>query len=166
MNRILTALAVGLLLPNALYAQRDLKVIPDTNPEVQRDSFIVADGFEVNLYASDPAIAKPIQMNFDAQGRLWVASSSIYPQIEPGQVANDKIIMLEDADHDGVAEKSTVFAEGLLIPTGVLPGDGGVYVANSTELLHLKDTNGDGKSDTTRVRRIGQRSCEYLGTSF
>ncbi|PHS13211.1 MAG: sorbosone dehydrogenase [Blastopirellula sp.] len=151
MNRILTALAVGLLLPNALFAQRNLKVIPDTNPDVQRDSFIVADGFEVNLYASDPAIAKPIQMNFDAQGRLWVASSSIYPQIKPGQVANDKIIVLEDADHDGVAEKSTVFADGLLIPTGVLPGDGGVYVANSTELLHLKDTNGDGKSDTTRV---------------
>ncbi len=132
-------------------AQRELKDIPNTDPEIERKSFQVADGFEVNLFAADPILAKPIQMNFDAKGRLWVASSEVYPQIEPGQKANDKVVILEDVDGDGKADKTSVFAQGLLIPTGVEPGDGGAYVANSTELLHFKDTDGDGKADTRRV---------------
>lgn len=151
MNRPALTLLLLLIAPAALFAQRDLKVIPDTDPAAEQRSFTVAEGFEVNLFASEPMIASPIQINFDAQGRLWVASSSVYPQIEPGQVADDKILMLEDTDGDGAADKSTVFADGLLIPTGVLPGDGGVYVANSTELLHMKDTDGDGKADQKRV---------------
>ncbi len=118
--------------------------------------FKLAEGFEVNLFAADPLLAKPIQMNFDADGRLWVASSEIYPHIKPGQKANDKILVLEDTDGDGRADKTTVFADGLLIPTGIEPGDGGVYVANSTEiLLHFKDTDGDGKADTRRVMLSG-----------
>jgi putative heme-binding domain-containing protein len=137
------------------FAQRELKDIPDPDPELERKSFIVADGFEVNLYAADPRIAKPIQMNFDAQGRLWIASSSIYPQIQPGQAATDKILVIEDKDHDGVADETRVFVDGLLIPTGVEPGDGGAYVANSTELVHFKDTDGDGKADERRVMLSG-----------
>ncbi len=134
-----------------VFAQRDLKDIPDPDPEIERKSFIVADGFEVNLFAADPLLHKPIQMNFDPQGRLWIAASETYPQIAPGQKANDKIIVLEDTDGDGRSDKTTVFADGLLIPTGVEPGDGGAYVAASTELLHLKDTDGDGKADESRV---------------
>src|SRR5204863_6483038 len=87
--------------------------------------FEVAPGFEVNLYAESPLLAKPIQMNFDPEGRLWIASPSVYPQIQPGQVADDKILILEDEDGDGYAEKSTVFADGLMIPTAIMPGDGG-----------------------------------------
>ena len=135
----------------SVFAQNATGPLPDPDPEAERRSFIVAEGFEVNLYAADPLIAKPIQMNFDAEGRLWIASSEVYPQIKPGQEANDKVLVLEDKDGDGVAETTTVFADGLLIPTGVEPGDGGVYVANSTELLHLKDTDGDGKADAKRV---------------
>ncbi|NDB77295.1 MAG: sorbosone dehydrogenase, partial [Verrucomicrobia bacterium] len=103
--------------------------------------FTVADGLEVTLWAENPHLAKPIQINFDPQGRLWVASSEVYPQIEPGQAAHDKIIVLEDTTGAGKADKHTVFAEGLLIPTGVIPGDGGCYVAQSTELLHFKQTD-------------------------
>ncbi|HND52927.1 MAG TPA: HEAT repeat domain-containing protein, partial [Pirellulaceae bacterium] len=132
-------------------AQRDLKNIPDPDPELERKTFIVADGFEVNLWAADPQMAKPIQMNFDSKGRLWVASSEVYPHIKPGQAASDKILVLEDKDGDGRADSTNVFADGLLIPTGVAPGDGGVYVANSTELIHLQDTNGDGKADRSRI---------------
>lgn len=143
---LLAALAAG-----SARAQNAVGPPPDPDPELERKSFIVADGFEVNLFAADPLIAKPIQMNFDPQGRLWIASSEVYPQIKPGQEANDKILVLEDKDGDGVADSTKVFADGLLIPTGVEPGDGGVYVANSTELLHLKDTDGDGKADHTRV---------------
>jgi putative heme-binding domain-containing protein len=148
--RILFA-AVVLLLPTLAHAQRAPFKIPDPDPEIERQSFIMADGFEVNLFAADPIIAKPLQINFDPAGRLWISSSEVYPQILPGQVADDKILIVEDRDGDGRADKTSVFAGGLLIPTGVEPGDGGAYVANSTELLHLKDTDGDGKADQTRV---------------
>jgi putative heme-binding domain-containing protein len=142
-------LLLGVLHPTAR-AQQDARV-PDPDPEQERRSFQVADGFEVNLFAADPLLAKPIQMNFDPAGRLWVACSEVYPHIKPGQKANDKIIILEDRDGDGRADKTTVFADGLLIPTGVEPGDGGAYVADSTELLHLADTDGDGRADRRRV---------------
>src|SRR5437660_9559969 len=127
------------LAASPLYAQRAPFPMPDPDPEVERKSFLVADGFEVNLFAADPVLAKPIQMNFDPKGRLWVVSSEVYPQIQPGQTANDKVLVLEDRDGDGRSDKTTVFADGLLIPTGIEPGDGGAYVANSTELLHFAD---------------------------
>ena len=122
------------------------KFTPQPEPQFQ-----IADGLEVTLWAENPLLSKPIQMNFDPQGRLWVVSSELYPQIEPGQAATDKIIVLEDTTGAGRADKATVFAEGLLIPTGIEVGDGGAYVAQSTELLHFKDTDGDGKADVRRI---------------
>lgn len=142
-------------LPAIAVAQRDLKDIPPPDPELERHALQLADGLEINLYAADPLLAKPIQMNFDASGRLWVATSETYPHIVPGQEANDKIIVLEDADHDGRADKTHVFADGLLIPTGIEPGDGGAYVANSTELLHFRDNDGDLKADDKRILLSG-----------
>ncbi len=117
--------------------------------------FTVGKDLEVSLWAANPQLNKPIQINFDPQGRLWVASSEAYPMIEVGQSPPDKILVLEDSNGDGKADKSTVFAEGLLIPTGVEPGDGGVYVAQSTDLLFLKDTDGDGKADLKRRVQSG-----------
>ena len=115
-------------------------------------TFEVADGYEVSLWAENPQLHKPIGMNWDPQGRLWVASSEVYPQIKPGQPATDSVVVLEDTDGKGRADKATVFAEGLLIPTGVLPdGTGGCYVAASSELLHLSDTNHDGRADVREV---------------
>src|SRR3954462_11576190 len=141
--QILTAM---LLLSGVVNAQEK---VPD--PEIERAAFKVADGFEVTLFAADPLIAKPIGMNFDSAGRLWVTSSSLYPQIRPGEVADDKIVVLEDKDGDGKAEAGKIFAEGLYVPEGVVWGDGGVYVGASTELLHFKDTDGDAKADGRRV---------------
>ena len=149
MSRWLVACLVTI--PGLLVAQRDLKQIPDPDPQKELASFQVHPDCRVNLFVSDPAIAKPIQMNFDAEGRLWIASSEVYPQIKPGEKPTDKILVVEDKDGDGKADLTRVFADGLLIPTGVLPGDGGVYVVNSTELLHLSDTDGDGKADRRRV---------------
>lgn len=151
LQSVIAAVLALTMFASTAFAQRNLKDIPIPDSEVERKSFIVADGFEVNLYAADPAIAKPIQMNFDPQGRLWVASSEIYPHIKPGQGANDKVLVIEDTDQDGTADVTRVFADGLLIPTGVAPGDGGAYIANSTELLHMTDSDGDGKADTRRV---------------
>ncbi|MBX3442342.1 MAG: c-type cytochrome [Planctomyces sp.] len=145
-------LPAGLLLALAApaFAQRELKDIPSPDPELERQTFVVPEGFEVNLFAGDPQIAKPIQINFDADGRLWIASSSIYPQVEPGQAANDKILVLEDTDGDGVADSTTVFADQLLIPSAVVPGDGGAYVGASTDLFFYRDVDGDGRADEKR----------------
>ncbi|MCA9081222.1 MAG: sorbosone dehydrogenase, partial [Planctomycetaceae bacterium] len=151
MHRILLTLCVCLFPPLPTFAQRDLKDIPVPDAAEEQGTFVLPEGFEVNLFAADPQIAKPIQMNFDARGRLWIASSSVYPQIEPGAEANDRILILEDKDGDGVSDSTSVFATGLLIPTGVEPGDGGAYVAASTELLHFADTDGDGVADSRRI---------------
>lgn len=150
---LLTTTAVAAATP--AFAQRDLKEIPPVDVDAEFASFKLAPGLEVNLFAQEPLIAKPIQMAWDEKGRLWVASSAIYPHIKPGQEQTDKILVLEDTDGDGKADKSTVFYEGLLIPTGILPGDGGAYVANSTELLFMKDTDGDGRADETKVLLSG-----------
>ncbi len=115
-------------------------------------TFDIADGFEATLWAENPSLHKPIQMNWDARGRLWIASSEIYPQIAPGQPAVDSVVVLEDTDGDGRADKHTVFASGLVIPTGVLPDNrGGCYVAASHQLLHFADTDGDGVSDKKTI---------------
>lgn len=130
---------------------KELDFVPLT-PAEQQKKFKVAEGFEVAPFASEPMLANPIHMNFDGKGRLWVATSPIYPQIRPGAQPSDELIILEDTDGDNVADKRTVFATGLLIPTAVLPDEqGGCYVANSTELLHLADTDGDGVADKTTV---------------
>jgi putative heme-binding domain-containing protein len=133
------------------FAQRNATV-PDPDPELERKTFVLPDGFEVNLWAADPLLAKPIQMNFDSKGRLWVAASEVYPQIKPGQKADDKILILEDADGDGKADKTTVFAGGLLIPTAVEPDQhGGCFAADSTELVHFSEPGKDGKATKKRI---------------
>lgn len=129
--------------------------VPSPDVAVQKAAFVVPEGFEIELFAAEPMIQKPVQMNWDAAGRLWVVSSTTYPHIEVGAAAADQVVVLEDTDGDGKADKSTVFAEGLHIPTAVIPGDGGAYVANSTELLFLKDTDGDGKADQRTVLLSG-----------
>jgi putative heme-binding domain-containing protein len=154
---VAVALGAGLALaePGRLSAQRGLKDIPDPDPARQLATLRPADGFEVNLFAAEPQISKPIHMNFDAAGRLWVVGSPLYPQIQPGQRAGDSVYILEDTNGDGTADRSTVFAENLLIPTGIEPDDTvphlAAYVANSTELLYLEDTTGDGVADRSTV---------------
>ena len=147
------------------HSQQD---VPDPNVQRELDSFKLADGFEVTLFAAEPMVSKPIQMNWDADGRLWVVSSTAYPNLKTGEPANDKIYILEDTNGDGKADKSTIFAEGLLTPTGILPGDGGVYVANSTEILHLADTDGDGKADKKRrvLNGFGTADTHHLIHTF
>jgi glucose/arabinose dehydrogenase/HEAT repeat protein len=127
-------------------------IAAERDPATELASFTIAPGFDVNLFASEKdGVIKPIQVRFDARGRLWVIGSTVYPQPEPGEVPNDKVLVLEDTNGDGVCDKTTVFADGLMIPTGIELGDGGVYVGHGTELLFLKDTDGDLKADERRV---------------
>ena len=157
-------LLLSLLLAVPALAQRDARV-PDPDPELERKTFVLPAGFEVNLFASDPLLAKPIQMNFDPAGRLWVVSSETYPQVKPGVAPDDKVLILEDTAGKGVADKTTVFARGLLIPTGVAPGDGGAYVAAGTELLHFSDpdpTTGEARKKRVVLSGFGTEDTHHL----
>lgn len=121
------------------------------DPEHERQTFNVAPGWQVNLFAADPAIEKPIEINWDNRGRLWCATSRTYPQVAPGQTPDDRIIILEDTTGSGRADKSTVFADHLFLPNAVAPGDGGAYVTNSTEILHIDEVGNTGVGSTRRV---------------
>ncbi|MBM3823450.1 MAG: DUF1080 domain-containing protein [Verrucomicrobia bacterium] len=124
----------------------------DHSPEAQRQSFTVAEGFAVNLFASEAdGLIKPVQMRWDDAGRLWVLCTPTYPHIEPGAKPGDYLLVCADTDGDGRADRFTRFAEHLLVPMGLEFGDGGVYVAEGSELVHLRDTDGDGKADVRTV---------------
>ena len=124
--------------------------------EKELASFELDERFQIQAFATEElGIPCPLQMSWDGKGRLYVISTTAYPQIQPGQVPDDKIIILEDLDHDGTADRSTVFAEGLNIPTGIEFGPGGVYVAHGTELLFFKDTDGDDRVDVKTVLYSG-----------
>lgn len=120
--------------------------------EDELKSFTVADGYEVNLFASEElGVAKPTQIAWDEKGRLLVACAPTYPQTVPGVKPSDFILVLEDTDHDGKADKSHKFAEGLTMVEGLEPGEGGLFVCDFDQIVHLKDTDGDGKADQKRV---------------
>lgn len=113
------------------------------------DQFILQAGYEIELFASeiDFPIANPVTLTFDPQGRMWVASMPSYPHYYPGSQPNDKIVILEDTDRDGKADKHTVFADSLYLPLGFELGDSGVYLTQAPDFVFLKDTDGDGKAD-------------------
>lgn len=122
------------------------------SPEEELASFQILEGFQVNLFASEKdGVVKPIQMRWDERGRLWVACAVSYPQIKPGEKPNDYVLVCEDTDGDGRADRFHKFVEGLFMPSGLELGDGGLYVAQGTELLHFRDTDGDGRADTRRI---------------
>ncbi len=119
------------------------------------DEFIktctVPPGFEIKLFADEtmfPELAKPCQLNFDNKGRLWVACMPTYPMWKPGDPKPaDKLLILEDTDGDGKADKCTVFYDKLTCPVGFEFYNGGVLVVDQPRLLWLKDTDGDDKAD-------------------
>jgi len=117
----------------------------------------VAQGMKINLFASEkefPELVNPVQMAFDTRGRLWVAAWPTYPHWKPREPVNDKLIILEDTDGDGKADKRTVFADNLHCPTGFEFYNGGVIVAQAPDIVFLKDTDGDDKADV-RTRLLG-----------
>ena len=115
--------------------------------------FTVADGYEVNLFASEkefPELRNPVQMAFDARGRLWVVTMPSFPHTVPGLTPEDKLIILEDTDRDGQADKCTTFAENLDALDGVAFHHQGVIVSEQPRLLLMRDEDGDGRADWRR----------------
>lgn len=121
----------------------------------------VPEGFELNVFASEemfPDMANPVQMQVDSKGRLWAACWNTYPKWEPLKEMNDTLMIFEDTNRDGVADKRTIFAH-VHNPLGFEFWGGGVVVTSGPDLLFLKDTNGDDKADVRTILLQG------LGTS-
>lgn len=126
---------------------------PLLDPAEELGTFKVRDGFLVNLFASEAdGLVKPLSMRWDARGRLWAACSPSYPQLVPGEAHGDYVLVCEDTDGDGKADKFQRFASGLTMPMGIeFATDGGVYICESTQLAKFRDTDGDGRADERTV---------------
>jgi putative membrane-bound dehydrogenase-like protein len=127
------------------------------SPEESMKHFVTPVGFEVKLFASEKDFeGKPISMNWDERGRLWICETLDYPnELKPSGEGRDRIRIMEDTDGDWVADKSTVFAEQLSIPTAITFYRGGAIVQDGRETIYLKDTDGDGKADFRKVLITG-----------
>ncbi len=122
-------------------------------PAEAQAEFKVAPGYTVNLFASEvefPELKNPVQIAFDARGRLWVVTMPSFPHTVPGLPPQDRLVVLEDTNHDGKADKCTTFVEGLDALDGVAFSEMGVIVSEQPKLWLMNDTNGDGKADTRR----------------
>ncbi|MEP3208115.1 MAG: PVC-type heme-binding CxxCH protein [Maribacter sp.] len=119
------------------------------SPEESEKLIQVPAGFDLQLFASEPEIVNPIAMNWDEKGRLWVIETVDYPNTVRDElgIGDDRVKILEDTDGDGRADKVTVFAEKLNIPTSFAFYDGGIIVSQAPQFLFLKDTDGDDKAD-------------------
>jgi len=109
-------------------------------------------GFEARLFAADPDFVNAICMTWDDRGRLWIAETIDYPnEMQKPGAGRDRIKILEDTDGDGRADKVTVFADKLSIPTSMVFGGGGLIVQQAPHTLLLRDTNGDDKADERKI---------------
>ncbi len=134
-------------------------------------SMTVGKGLKVNLFASEeqwPELAKPVQMAWDTKGRLWVAVWPSYPHWKPGEPYNDKLLIFEDTNGDGKADKMTTFADGLQNPTGFEFYNGGVIVAQAPDLMFLKDSKGGDKADIREriVHGLDTADTHHTANSF
>ncbi|MBV6498618.1 MAG: hypothetical protein CJBNEKGG_00844 [Prosthecobacter sp.] len=118
-------------------------------------SMTVPEGYRIELFASEkefPNLANPMQMSFDDKGRLWVATMPTYPHYRPGDaMPDDKLLIYEDTNNDGRADKETVFADKLHLPIGFEFAPEGVYISQEPYLVLLRDTNGDDKADSREL---------------
>ena len=104
--------------------------------------------FELQLFASEPDVVNPVFMTWDERGRLWVIETVDYPnEVKDDDIGDDRIKILEDTNGDGKADKFTIFADKLNIPTSFVFANGGIIVSHAPSFLFLKDTDGDDKAD-------------------
>ena len=121
-------------------------------PAKSAERIVLRQGFQADLWAADPQILKPISMAFDERGRLWIAETVDYPnELQKAGEGRDRIKICEDTDGDGKADKFTIFADKLSIPTGLCHANGGLIVIEGGQTVFLRDTDGDDKADERKV---------------
>ena len=139
-------------------------------PEQGLKALEVPEGFEINLFASEEnfSLSNPMALSFDARGRLWVANTPTWPHPFPGKQPQDSIVILEDRDHDGVADKETVFIDKLNMIHGFALGHGGAYIAQTPHLIFAKDTDGDDQADQFQMllHGFGGEDVEHSINNF
>ncbi len=128
-----------------------IRITEFQSPEQEMEGFHLPPGFEINLFASEPDITKPINMEFDDKGRIWVTHSIEYPYEASIGSGQDKITILEDTDGDGKADKFTDFASDLNIPIGIMPVKGGAIAYSIPNIYYFEDKDGDDRYDEKRV---------------
>ncbi len=126
---------------------------PPFSPEQALKTFQIESGFRVETFASEPDIASPVDMEFDEDGRVWVVENPGYPLNVEGRVG--KVKLLEDTNGDGRPDRSTLFADRLVMPTGVLRWKKGVLVTDAPHVWYMEDTDGDRKADVRRIVLTG-----------
>ena len=127
----------------------------------------VPPGFELSLFAAEPDIINPIHIGWDARGRAFVIETIDYPNnLQAGNIGHDRIKICEDTNGDGRADKFTVFADKLSVPTTLVFANGGVICTNGSDVLFLKDTDGDDIADERKVLFTGINTGDtHAGTS-
>ena len=127
--------------------------------------YVVPKGFHLELFVSEPQLGgKPIAMTWDERGRLWVAETYDYPnELQPEGKGRDRIRICEDTDGDWKADKFTVFADKLSIPTSMTFYRGGVIVQDGTRTMYMKDTDGDDVADERTVMFTGWNQRDTHG---
>lgn len=161
-------------------------------PEEARAKMSVPEGYEVRCFAHEPMVQNPVAMTWDHRGRLWIVEAYEYPLGTPlpenqrpfggeakddkyhpmpklgAKIPRDRVIILEDTDNDGEADKRTVFVEGLNLASAIICGDGGIYVGQQPHLIHFRDDDGDDKPDAWRVvlTGFGREDTHELVNSF
>jgi putative membrane-bound dehydrogenase-like protein len=138
------------------------------SPEESMKKLNVAPGFKVSLFASEPHVFDPVSLEFDEEGNAYVIEMPDYPyEVEPGK-GHGRIRILKDTDSDGKIDQSIIFAENVTEATSMLPWKGGLIVTAAPNIIYLKDTNGDGKSDIREILFSGffQNNSEAQVTSL
>ncbi|MBM3443849.1 MAG: dehydrogenase [Bacteroidetes bacterium] len=121
------------------------------SPEESMKHIQVPVDFKLELFAAEPNVMHPIAMSWDEKGRMYVLITQDYPNERKENGGSDYILICEDTDKDGKADKFTRFAEGLSIPTGMVFANGGLIVSQAPHMLFLKDTNGDDVADEKKI---------------
>ncbi|MBC7920492.1 MAG: ThuA domain-containing protein [Ferruginibacter sp.] len=125
------------------------------SPEESMKHIQVPPDFTLELFAHEPDVMHPIAMTWDERGRLFVLITKDYPHERKERQGSDYILICEDTTGDGKADKFTRYAEGLSVPTGLLPYDGGLIVTQAPHILYLKDTDGDDRADVKKTLLTG-----------
>jgi putative membrane-bound dehydrogenase-like protein len=125
---------------------------PPYSPDQALATFRIADGFQIEPFASEPLIESPVAMEIDEVGRLYVVEMPGYPLDVSG---SGRIVLLGDTNNDGRPDRRTVFADGLRLPTGIMRWKQGVIVTDSPQVWYLEDANGDGRADIKREMLTG-----------